>query len=80
MADPSLYTYPFPLAIYAGEDLEPLPNDITEDGKLFVNPAAEQQSDSYEKFTYPLNNGSVVVPCECFPVLSSIIHRVIIAC
>ena len=57
MADPSLYTYPSPLAVYEGQNTAPLPTELAEDGKSFVNPAAEKQSDSYEKFTYPLDNG-----------------------
>lgn len=57
MADPSLYTFPSPLAVYEGKKLEPLPNDIWEDGKSFINPPSEKESDSYERFTYPLDNG-----------------------
>lgn len=57
MADPSLYTYPSPLAVYEGQDLEPLSNERAEDGKSFVNPSADKMSDSYERFTYPLDNG-----------------------
>ena len=57
MADPSLYTYPSPLAIYEGKTLPPLPTELAEDGKSFINPPAEKPSDSYERFTYPLDNG-----------------------
>lgn len=57
MADPSRYTYPSPLAIYKGQTLQPLPNDISEDGKSYVNTPTEKLSESYEKFTYPLDNG-----------------------
>jgi len=57
MADPSLYTYPSPLSPYAGRALPPLPNDISEDGKSYVNPPAEKVSDSYEAFTSPLDRG-----------------------
>jgi hypothetical protein len=57
MADPSLYTYASPLAPYAGLALPPLPNEISEDGKSYVNPPAEKASDSYEAFTAPLDRG-----------------------
>lgn len=57
MADPSLYSYPSPLAVYEGQNLKPLSNERAEDGKSFINPPAERKSDSYEKFTYPLDNG-----------------------
>lgn len=59
MADPSLYTYPSPLAVYAGkeEELEPLSEEKNEDGKSLVNPVSHTQSDSYGKFSYPLDNG-----------------------
>lgn len=55
MADPSLYTYPSPLAGW--ENLPPLPTDISSDGKSYVNPETGVRSKSYEKFTEPLDTG-----------------------
>jgi DOPA 4,5-dioxygenase len=57
MGDPFAYTYPSPLAGY--ENAPPLPDKIAEDGKSYVNPAREdgKLSDSYERFTEPLDNG-----------------------
>ena len=55
MADPSAYTYPSPLAGY--EDAVPLPSEIAEDGKSYVNPQTGVLSSSYESFTEPLDNG-----------------------
>ncbi|KAG7132800.1 putative 21.2 kDa protein like [Verticillium longisporum] len=51
----SLQKYPSPLSGF--EDAAPLPTDLGEDGKSFVNPPREGLSDSYEKFTAPLDNG-----------------------
>jgi hypothetical protein len=55
MADPSLYTYPSPLAGY--ENAPPLPDEKAADGKSFVNPQTGRLSKSYEKFTEPLDSG-----------------------
>ncbi|EKD15929.1 uncharacterized protein L3040_003214 [Drepanopeziza brunnea f. sp. 'multigermtubi'] len=55
MADPSLYTYPSPLAGY--EDATLLPNEKAEDGKSIANPQTGILSKSYERFTEPLDNG-----------------------
>ncbi|KAF2687702.1 hypothetical protein K458DRAFT_168921 [Lentithecium fluviatile CBS 122367] len=55
MSDPSLYTYPSPLEGYGG--LEPLPNDISEDSKSFVNPPAAKKSEAYNAFVSPITNG-----------------------
>ncbi|CRK29526.1 putative 21.2 kDa protein like [Verticillium longisporum] len=52
----SLQKYPSPLSGF--EDAAPLPTDLGEDGKSFVNPPREGLSDSYEKFTAPLDNGT----------------------
>ncbi len=57
MADPSLYHYPSPLEVYNGQKPTPLPMDISEDGKSFINPPAEKRCDAYEKFCDPLDNG-----------------------
>ncbi|KAI9644521.1 hypothetical protein NHQ30_006542 [Ciborinia camelliae] len=53
--DPSLYTYPSPLAGYEG--LAPLGTSLGPDGKGLVNPATGVKSPSYEKFTAPLDAG-----------------------
>jgi hypothetical protein len=53
--DPSLYTYPSPLAGY--ENLPALPEERAEDGKSYVNPPAKKLSDSYQEFCYPLDKG-----------------------
>jgi hypothetical protein len=55
MADPSLYTYPSPLEGY--ENADPLGNEISSDGKSFVNPQTGVKSKSYERFCEPLDNG-----------------------
>jgi len=55
MADPSAYIYPSPLAGY--ENAPPLPNEISEDGKSYVNPRTGILSKSYEKFIEPLDDG-----------------------
>jgi len=55
MADPSLYTYPSPLAGY--EDAPPLPDERNADGKSFVNPQSGVLSRSYEEFPGPLDKG-----------------------
>jgi hypothetical protein len=49
------HTYPSPLAGY--EDAPPLPNEISEDGKSYVNPQTGVLSTSYERFADPLDNG-----------------------
>ncbi|KAM0322310.1 hypothetical protein ACHAQA_009600 [Verticillium albo-atrum] len=51
----TLPTYPSPLAGF--ENAAPLPSELGEDGKSFINPPREGLSDSYEKFTTPLDNG-----------------------
>lgn len=58
MADPTLYTYPSPLEGY--RDLPPLPTELSEDGKSYVNPPSGKLSDSYTKFPAPLQNGPPV--------------------
>jgi len=55
MADPFLYTYPSPLAGY--ENAPPLPNEISADGKSFVNPQTGVLSKAYEQFIDPLDKG-----------------------
>ncbi|KAM5345940.1 hypothetical protein ACJ41O_011801 [Fusarium nematophilum] len=55
MGDPSVYTYPSPLEGY--EDAPPLPNEIAQDGKSYVNPPAEKLSEAYDKFIDPLDRG-----------------------
>jgi hypothetical protein len=55
MADPSLYTFPSPLAGY--ENAPPLPDERAEDGKSYVNPPTGVLSKSYEEFTDPLDRG-----------------------
>ncbi|TKX20039.1 hypothetical protein C1H76_7721 [Elsinoe australis] len=55
MADPLLYTYESPLKGY--ENLEPLPAEISDDGKSYRNPPAAQQSSAYTKFADPVTNG-----------------------
>ncbi|KAF2402358.1 hypothetical protein EJ06DRAFT_580625 [Trichodelitschia bisporula] len=54
MSDPSLYTFPSPLEGY--RDLPPLPNEISDDGKSYINPPAEKPSEAYEKFVAPIAN------------------------
>lgn len=53
MADPYVYTYDSPLQGY--EDLEPLPVEISSDGKSFVNPPAKSQSNAYDQFIDPID-------------------------
>ncbi|KIV80734.1 hypothetical protein PV11_08217 [Exophiala sideris] len=55
MSDPFLYTYPSPLEGY--ENLQPLPEELSEDGKSFKNPETGVLSDSYSKFTSGVTNG-----------------------
>jgi hypothetical protein len=55
MADPSLYTYPSPLAGY--ENLPALPDEKAADGKSYVNPPTGKLSVAYERFVDPLDNG-----------------------
>jgi hypothetical protein len=57
MGDPFACTYPSPLAGY--ENAPPLPDEIAEDGKSYVNlPRKDGKlSDSYERFAAPLDNG-----------------------
>jgi len=55
MADPSLYKFPSPLEGY--RDLPPLPEEISADGKSYVNPPTGKLSSSYETFIDPLDNG-----------------------
>ncbi|KAF2218526.1 DOPA-like domain-containing protein [Elsinoe ampelina] len=55
MADPLLYTYDSPLQGY--ENLEPLPSDLADDGKSYVNPPAAKQSEAYTSFVGPITNG-----------------------
>jgi hypothetical protein len=55
MADPSQYTYPSPLAGY--ENASPLPDEKAPDGKSYINPQTGKLSESYERFTDPLDNG-----------------------
>ena len=57
MADPSLYAYPLPLAVYKDQDLEPLPEQRNEDGKSYKNPASATLSKSYSLFTDGITNG-----------------------
>jgi len=55
MADPSLYQYPSPLEGYEG--LPPLPTELSEDGKSFLNPSTGKLSSSYDQFIDPLDKG-----------------------
>jgi len=55
MADPAQYTYPSPLAGY--ENAPPLPDEISSDGKSYINPDNGILSKSYESFCEPLENG-----------------------
>lgn len=57
MADPSLYTYPSPLAPYEGQTLEPLPDEKNEDGKSYKNLQSQKLSTTYEKFPVELDQG-----------------------
>jgi hypothetical protein len=53
--DPTLYTYPSPLAGY--ENAPPLPEEKAENGKSYANHQTGVLSKSYERFTEPLDNG-----------------------
>jgi hypothetical protein len=53
--DPSQYDYPSPLVGY--ENVPPLPEEKAEDGKSYVNPQTGVLSESYEKFSEPLDSG-----------------------
>jgi hypothetical protein len=53
--DPSVYTYPSPLAGY--ENAPPLPDEKAADGKSYVNPSTGVLSSSYETFIDPLDKG-----------------------
>ncbi|KAF2477943.1 uncharacterized protein BDR25DRAFT_330555 [Lindgomyces ingoldianus] len=55
MSDPSYYTYPSPLEGYQG--LPPLSNEISEDGKSFVNLPGKKKSIAYSSFVEPITNG-----------------------
>ena len=55
MADPSLYTFPSPLAGWEG--VASLSDEKAADGKSYVNPQTGILSKSYEEFTDPLDNG-----------------------
>lgn len=55
MADPSLYTFPSPLA---GWETQPaLSEEKNEDGKSLKNTETGVLSEAYETFTPPLCNG-----------------------
>ncbi|KAF2101734.1 hypothetical protein NA57DRAFT_34418 [Rhizodiscina lignyota] len=54
MSDPSLYTYEDPLKGY--ENLEPLSDEISKDGKSFVNPPSTGRSKAYSQFVAPITN------------------------
>lgn len=53
--DVGQYRHPWPLAGY--EDLPPLPNEKSSDGKSFVNPKSDTLSKAYDEFPDPLDNG-----------------------
>jgi DOPA 4,5-dioxygenase len=55
MADPSAYSYPSPLQGY--ESRPPLPDEIAEDGKSYVNPPNDTLSQAYSSFTSGVTNG-----------------------
>ncbi|KAF2436182.1 hypothetical protein EJ08DRAFT_229444 [Tothia fuscella] len=55
MTDPSIYEYPSPLEGYEG--LEPLTDEISSDGKSYVNPPATERSKAYTEFVSPIDNG-----------------------
>ncbi|RPA92385.1 hypothetical protein L873DRAFT_1817707 [Choiromyces venosus 120613-1] len=55
MADPSLYTYPSPLAGYENEP--PLPTTLNSDSRSVYNPETGKLSAAYEKFPEPIDNG-----------------------
>lgn len=54
MSDTFLYTYESPLKGYEG--LEPLGEELGEDGKSFKNPKAGVLSNSYERFDSGITN------------------------
>lgn len=56
MADPSLYTYAWPLAGWESETA--LSEERSEDGKSLRNPAATKLSATYESFVPQLDHGS----------------------
>jgi hypothetical protein len=56
MADPSLYSYPSPLAGWENA-AGALTDEKAEDGKSYVNPQTGVLSKSYEEFTDPLDKG-----------------------
>ncbi|GKU05884.1 dopa -dioxygenase [Fusarium langsethiae] len=53
MGDASVFKYPSPLTGY--EDATPLPNEMAEDGKSYVNPPAAKKSEAYNKFIDPFD-------------------------
>jgi DOPA 4,5-dioxygenase len=53
MGDASVFKYPSPLTGY--EDAPPLPNEMAEDGKSYVNPPSAKRSEAYDKFIDPLD-------------------------
>jgi DOPA 4,5-dioxygenase len=55
MSDPSIYTYTSPLKGY--ENAPALPEELAEDGKSYINNQTGVLSESYNKFTSPLDNG-----------------------
>lgn len=55
MSDACLYTYESPLKGYEG--LEPLGEELTEDGKSSKNPETGVLSEAYDKFTSGVTNG-----------------------
>lgn len=55
MSDTFLYTYPSPLQGYEG--LEPLGEELEEDGKSFMNPKTGVKSEAYDSFTSGVTNG-----------------------
>jgi len=57
MADPSLYTFPSPLAVYEGQELEPLPDEKNDDGKSYKQLQGQKLSSAYEKFPVELDSG-----------------------
>lgn len=56
MSDTWLYEYPSPLKGF--ENLHPLPNDLSEDGKSYVNPQTGVLSKSYSRFTSGLSTSN----------------------
>ncbi|TVY82413.1 putative 21.2 kDa protein [Lachnellula suecica] len=53
--EPSAYTFSSPLAGY--ESAPSLPDEKAADGKSYVNPQTGILSESYQRFTEPLDNG-----------------------